>query len=103
MLTDSSLPFLKDVDCALGIAVKQYLDELSAQQDPKSQKSRDSVRQKNHTSWLPNATNVSEDLDYAFALWDALYVAVQELPAAIVTQALKKEWEEADQWLNERR
>ncbi|GAM90607.1 hypothetical protein ANO11243_086520 [Dothideomycetidae sp. 11243] len=101
-LTDS-LPFIRDVDCALGIAVKHYLDELSAQQDPTSPQSRQAIRDKGRSSWFPHALDFSASLEYAFNLWDALFAAVKELPSNVVTNATKEEWTSVDAWLNDRR
>lgn len=67
-----SLPFLTDVDCALGIAVKSYLDELSAQSDPTAEASREAVKTKGANEWFPHATNFQGDLQRAFALWDSV-------------------------------
>lgn len=73
-LADSSfdLPFLLDVDCALGIAVKSYLDELAAQPEPTSQEARVYVGRKQVPEWFPHAEHYFEDLQKAFRLWDAV-------------------------------
>lgn len=67
-----SLPFLRDVDCALGIAVKSYLDELSAQNEPTSPNARESVKEKGANEWFPHAIDFQGDLHRAFALWDSV-------------------------------
>jgi hypothetical protein len=67
-----SLPFLSDVDCALGIAVKSYLDELSAQSEPTAEASREAVKTKGANEWFPHATDFQGDLKRAFALWDSV-------------------------------
>ncbi|KAG9961067.1 PIN domain-like protein, partial [Aureobasidium melanogenum] len=98
-----SLPFLNDVDCALGIAVKSYLDELSAQSEPTSEASRQAVKTKGANEWFPHATDFQGDLQRAFALWDSVYAAVASAPETLVAAKDKKVWEEADAWLSERK
>ena len=70
------MPLLKDVDCALGIAVKSYLDELSAQSEPTSAAARESVVEKGAAEWFPHATDLAGDLKKAFALWDSVSLAL---------------------------
>lgn len=98
-----SLPFLNDVDCALGIAVKSYLDELSAQGEPTSETSREAVKIKGANEWFPHAKDFQGDLQRAFALWDSVYAAVAAAPDNLVSNRDKKIWEEADVWLSERK
>ena len=77
----SSLPFLNDVDCALGIAVKSYLDELSAQSEPTAEASREAVKTKGANEWFPHATDFKGDLQRAFALWDSVSCVTRDIPA----------------------
>ncbi|THZ36588.1 hypothetical protein D6C87_09066 [Aureobasidium pullulans] len=98
-----SLPFLNDVDCALGIAAKSYLDELSAQGEPTSETSREAVKIKGANEWFPHAKDFQGDLQRAFALWDSVYAAVAAAPDNLVSNRDKKIWEEADVWLSERK
>lgn len=99
-----SLPFLRDADCALGIAVKHYLDELSAQSDqPPSAASRDAVKDKGAKSWFPHAEGFEASLNDAFCLWDAVYAAVKNAPEEVATKTMKQEWAEVDKWLEARR
>ena len=90
----TSLPFLRDTDCALGIAVKHYLDELSAPSDDEkptnhndttnnsnststngtstsngtiSASTRASIRDLGARTWFPHAVDFASDLDRAFA------------------------------------
>jgi hypothetical protein len=74
-----SLPFLSDVDCALGIAVKSYLDELSAQSEPTAEASREAVKTKGANEWFPHATDFQGDLQRAFALWDSVSCISQDI------------------------
>jgi hypothetical protein len=74
-----SLPFLNDVDCALGIAVKSYLDELSAQSEPTAEASREAVKTKGANEWFPHATDFKGDLQRAFALWDSVSCVIQDI------------------------
>jgi hypothetical protein len=74
-----SLPFLNDLDCALGIAVKSYLDELSAQSEPTTESSREAVKTKGANEWFPHATDFKGDLQRAFALWDSVSCVTQDI------------------------
>ena len=123
LLMFSSLPFLRDTDCALGIAVKHYLDELSAQPEPTSEDSRNNVKEKGSKTWFPHAVNFIGSLEHAFELWDAVsrtivellkrlvmilmhlqvFAAVKLLPDATMSKAEKEEWGHVDEWLAERR
>ncbi|KAG8631972.1 hypothetical protein KVT40_001112 [Elsinoe batatas] len=98
-----SLPYLQDNDCGLGIAVKHYLDELSAAEDPTSKDARATIKDKGRTSWFPHVVDYAESLSYAFSLWDAMYTAVQEAPAELVEASQKEEWKSVDAWLKNRR
>jgi len=99
-----SLPFLRDADCALGIAVKHYLDELSAQtEQPLSAPVRDSVKDKGAKSWFPHAEAFEESLTGAFHLWDAVYAAVKVAPEEVASKTIKQEWAAVDKWLEERK
>ena len=66
------LPFFSDVDCALGIAVKSYLDELSSSEDATSAQTREQIKTDNMSVWFPHAVDFSGDLQRAFKLWDAV-------------------------------
>lgn len=70
--TSFSLPFLLDVDCALGVAVKSYLDDLADSQDPTSPETRQHVKTKGVGPWFPHAVDFEGDLERAFSLWDAV-------------------------------
>lgn len=54
------------------MAVKSYLDELSAQSDPTSPEARVEIGQRQITEWFPHAKQFAEDLQKAFKLWDAV-------------------------------
>ena len=56
--------------CALGIAVKTYLDELNTRDDPTSEQIRAEMRGKGQ-EWFPYS-EFSNSLDDAFKLWDAV-------------------------------
>jgi hypothetical protein len=66
------------VDCALGIAVKSYLDELSAQSEPTSELSRQTVKTKGANEWFPHAIDLQGDLQRAFDLWDSVSLEEEE-------------------------
>lgn len=73
-LVDSafSLPFLRDTDCALGIAVKSYLDELAAISGTITSAAKQNVIGKGAKQWMPHTEGYGENLQYAFELWDAV-------------------------------
>ncbi|KAF4553819.1 putative temperature dependent protein affecting M2 dsRNA replication [Elsinoe fawcettii] len=98
-----SLPYLQDNDCGLGIAVKHYLDELSAAEDPTAKEARETVKDKGRTSWFPHVVDYAGSLEYAFSLWDAIYKAVQEASTSLVDSSAKGEWKNVDAWLKDRR
>jgi len=98
-----ALPFIRDVDCALGIAVKHYLDELSATPDPSTSEAHDEVRQKGYKMWFPHAVDYGQSLQEAFALWDVVYAAVKAAPQDLVSKNAKDEWAQVDTWLEQRR
>ena len=70
--TLSSLPFLLHNDCALGIAVKSYLDELIVHPDATSPEAKHAVLETASTRYFPQCVNLRADLEVAFLLWDAV-------------------------------
>ncbi|PNS19383.1 hypothetical protein CAC42_2560 [Sphaceloma murrayae] len=97
------LPFIRDNDCGLSIAVKHYLDELSADDQPTSSESRQSVKDKGKKTWFPHVIDFEESLQYAFSLWDAMTAAVKDAPTSLVSANLRDEWMKVDTWLSGRR
>ena len=69
-LTVDSLPFYNVNSCALGIAVKTYLDELNTRDDPTSEETRAEMRDKGR-EWF-SYSDFSPSLDDAFKLWDVV-------------------------------
>lgn len=83
--TDGSnrLPFLLPNTCALGIAVKSYLDELLVQPDPTSPEAKAAVKETAATRYFPQCQDLVEDLETAFKLWDAVSykaIAINQRP-----------------------
>ena len=76
-LTDIALdlPFLLPNDCALGIAMKHYLDDV-AMSAPSSggitPEVRQSAKDRGPTELFPHVENFSDDLEKGFQLWDAV-------------------------------
>jgi hypothetical protein len=66
------LPFIDDHDCALGIAVKSYLDELASHSDPTNVHTRERAKAKAPAEWFLHSVDVIADLNKAFRLWDAV-------------------------------
>jgi len=98
----NSLPFFNDTDCTLGIAVKQYLDEI-ASNGSTTQSAKQTARQKGQKSWFPQAVDFSASIDVAFNLFDCLEVVVQDLPIDVISKEMKAEWKAVKLWLQERR
>lgn len=67
----SSLPFIDDNDCGLGIAVRTYLDDLPLQPKPTSEEARDEVKSKGK-EWFQHSDSFNGNLERAFKLWDAV-------------------------------
>ncbi|KAJ5050472.1 uncharacterized protein L3040_002354 [Drepanopeziza brunnea f. sp. 'multigermtubi'] len=95
-----SLPFSKDIDTSLGIAVKTYLDDFfklewtpQERQDNKLEYIR---------KYLPHSVNFAEDLEVAFTLFDAVYEGVSALGDEI-NEADRKVWDSAHAYLAKRR
>lgn len=98
MLINDRLPFWHDIDCALGIAVKTYLDDHAApnlSEEVKSQKKRDYAG-----SLIPHHVDFASDLNVAFELFDSVYAGVQALTNEVSD---KSSWDSANQYLALRR
>jgi hypothetical protein len=99
-LTSQSLPFGNDVDIALGIAVKTYLDDHC---DPNSSKDyKEAEKQRYADALLPNAENFPRDINAAFNFFNALYEGVSQLGSEISDQD-REVWRGADKYLRDRR
>jgi hypothetical protein len=87
--------------CALGIAVKSYLDELLAgKNDPTSQASKEAIMENLSSRFFPQCQDIEEDLKTAFKLWDAVYAGVKSAGDLINDQQV---WHETNEWLAARR
>lgn len=96
------LPFLLPYDCALGIAMKHYLDELPSFDDPTSEEAKNAVFEKGSKEWLQYSTAFKEDIQGAFGLWDAVSAGVkQALELNLIEE--RNRWEGIDEWVKERR
>lgn len=96
------MPFLLPNNCALGIGVKSYLDELTHDSDPTSTESKARVIDTVSTRYFPQSIDFNHDLRTAFALWDAVYAGVKASGSNISPQN-KTLWTETNDWLRERR
>ena len=96
------LPFLLPNNCALGIGVKSYLDELTNDSDPTSDNSKTRVIDTVSTRYFPQSIDFPNDLGTAFALWDAVFAGVKASGTKISPQN-KRLWIETNDWLRERR
>ncbi|KAF2111425.1 temperature dependent protein affecting M2 dsRNA replication [Lophiotrema nucula] len=97
------LPFLLPNNCALNIAVKSYLDEITQQNDPTSDESKQAVKEMLSTRYFPQSLDLPGDLLTAFKLWDAVYMGVSQAPNHLISEKEKKQWNEANEWLTPRR
>lgn len=96
----SSLPFSADVDIALGIAVKTYLDDFVKLDNSPEQREAD--KQIYKAKFLPQSVDFAGDLDVAFTFFDAVYDGVKTLGDEI-SGADKKAWDDAKSYLAVRR
>jgi len=94
------LPFLLPNTCALGIAVKSYLDELAIKPDPTSNEAKATVKELAATRFFPQCLYLVEDLETAFKLWDAVYAGVKSAGDLIKD---KQVWNDTNEWLAARR
>jgi hypothetical protein len=95
-----SLPLGTDINVGLGIAVKTYLDDYVKLDTTPEQRAE--LKHSYAAKFLPNSVNIAEDLDVAFALFDAICEGVKTLGDE-VPQADKKAWEDAKAYLALRR
>lgn len=92
------MPFLHNPDIALGIAVKTLMDELPAGEIEKRQAKIEEFP----VNFFPYATNFKEDIQLAFAFFDAIHKGVQTLNKE-VSAADKAVWSTAGKYLDQRR
>lgn len=97
-LTADSLPLLNDVDIAMGIAVKTYLDEQHS--PPPTPAERATVMSKYNKEPIAWANDFEGDLRIAFGFFDALHNGVKTLGDQVSDQDL---WTEARKYLADRR
>lgn len=69
LLISNSLPLLLQSDCSLGIAMKQYLDELSTFGDS-SDSRKEEILTRGPKEWFPYSEDLKGDLEQAFGIWD---------------------------------
>jgi len=87
----------------MGIAVKTLLDDTPAQESLQARAER---KAKFPDTFVPFSTHFAEDLDIAYALFEALCEGVQSLDAAKEPSAkvvAKSTWETARKYLELRR
>ena len=94
------MPFAADVDIALGIAVKTYLDDFVKLEQSESE--REAGKHKYIQKFLPHSVKFVEDLDVAFNFFDAVHDGVKTLGDEI-GESDRKAWDDAKAWLSARR
>jgi hypothetical protein len=100
VLTRCSLPFGKDVDIGLGIAVKTYLDSYArpgSNSDEKYAAKANYVREQ-----LPHSVDFAGDLEVTFDFFNAVYEGVKTLEGEIPEGDLAV-WKGAHKYLADRR
>jgi len=99
MLITGSLPFGRDVDVGLGIAVKTWLDDHAK---PGQTTDERKALKDGYKMYLPYGENFSRDLDLAFGFFEALCKGVTALKGE-VSDADHKVWTSAHKYFSERR
>ena len=68
------LPFLLPLDCALGVAMKHYLDDVAASAPSGliTAEIRDQAKDRGVADLFPHVKDLRKDLDKGFQLWDAV-------------------------------
>jgi hypothetical protein len=87
-------------DCALGLEVNAYFDELYRLENPSSPETKKRARERNKEVLFRYATDYDGDLQKVFSLWDALYGA---LKAGGDLFEDRKAFDETNQWLRQLR
>lgn len=85
------LPFGIEPDIGLALVVKSHLDELSSE------------RRSDIKRWFNHASNIDEDLQKAWKMWDAINAGIQAADSAIVSSETKTTFHNTDTWLKEKR
>jgi hypothetical protein len=94
----TSLPFSRDINIGLGIAVKTYLDDHIKLPD----QSPEAAKKSYADQFLPHHVNISEDFDVAFSFFDALHEGIKTLGSE-VSEKDKMAWNSAKEYLAKRR
>jgi hypothetical protein len=70
------LPFLTNHDCALGVAIKSYLEQLLRREQNGDDVQNDDVKSSTKAmakqAWFPQTIDLERDIASAFHLWDAV-------------------------------
>ncbi|TAQ84877.1 hypothetical protein B7494_g6798 [Chlorociboria aeruginascens] len=96
-----SLPLGSDINIALGIAVKTYLDDFCKLDSTPA--AREIEKQQYAEKLLPHSVNFAQDLDQSFKFFDALWEGIKTLGENEMSNADKKNWESAKAFLDRRR
>lgn len=102
------LPFLLPGDCALGHAMKAYLNELTpatpnGEIDLSAEKKAE-VKEKAARTYFPKSIDLKEDLNSAFKLWDAVSAGVTVAgEKGLVGKSVVGVWRECGEWVEARK
>lgn len=93
----SSLPFVIQNDCALGLEVNAYFDELCSLEDPSAPETKKRAINRNNERIFSYVTDYAGDLQKVFSLWDAVYSALKTGDELFEEKRL---FDQTDQWLS---
>lgn len=80
--------------------MKTYLDDYFKVDTPEAE--REAMKQGYASKFLPNSVNIAEDLDVAFDFFNSLHEGIETLGDEI-SEADKKAWDDAKEYLAKRR
>lgn len=87
-------------DCALGLEVNAYFDELCSQENPSLPETKKRAIARNKEVIFRYVTDYEGDLQKAFSLWDALYGALKASGELFTERRI---FDQTDQWLKQLR
>jgi hypothetical protein len=87
LLTNNSLPLLRNNGAGLAIAVSTYFDDVNRhgrKKDEKTPSESTKEKVKSNFGWLPQVPNITRNLKNAFTLWDAVSLLFHHAAARMV-------------------
>jgi hypothetical protein len=99
LLTLKRLPFLREPDIGLGIAVRTFFDEDEVKDDKPTRAAR---LKKFPETFVPFAESLGEDFRISVDFVKAINQGVQTLDVREITAADKALWDKAEKYLDSR-